>query len=208
MGDRLRRFDLSRITGREDQRPPASLTLWQVDAPLRFKLLKLNPSNLRRRGNNLIPNGGFARGVNGWNGNTGTETVTVDRGAAGTAGGNSMVVRTSGRLFSGVFFSQKLNVLPRAAYVFSFRVRGKPGQTVLPTLEWYSASKSPSSIVQTSGVPLTGSWQLVTVDYTAPRRSTRVVPAIVLKGTAKTIIRIDAVRLARGSSATPGICPR
>ena len=205
LGKRLRRLDLSRINGPEDQRPPASLTLWRVDPPLRFKPIKLDSANVRGRGRNLIRNGDFDSGVKGWLGNTGTEKITL--GTAGASGGASMVVKTSGHLFSGVFLSQKLLVRPKASYAFSFRVRGEPGQTVLPTLEWYSSSKSPSSVVQTSGIPLTGSWQLVAVDYLAPPRSSHVIPAVVLSGTPKTIIRIDSVRLARGSPGARGICP-
>lgn len=208
VGKRLDHADLSRITGAEDQRPPASLTLWRVTSPLRFKLLKFSGGSVRGRGLNLIPNGDFDTGVNGWAGNTGTETITAKPNKPGAAADTLMAVKTSGHLFSGVFLSRKLAVRQRTGYIFSFRVRGTRGQTVLPTLESFSTtSKTPSSIVQPSGVPLTGSWQLVVLDYTAPRGSTHVIPAIVLSGTHKTTIAVDSVRLVRGSSATPGICP-
>ena len=207
VGKRLGRFDYSRLAPSE--RGAAALTLWRVEPPLRFKLLpRAAPGGVRGRGANLIPNGEFDAGVDGWAGNAGTERIRTEKTRRPKAlTGNSMSVRVAGNRFSGVFYSPAIPIKKNASYVFSFYVKGKAGQTILPTLEWSSTGSAPPTTTdQPTGTPLTGSWQLIVFYEVPPPGAVAVTPAIVLSGTPHTSFNVDSVRLARGSASTRGLC--
>jgi hypothetical protein len=197
-GQRLKRYDLARLEG-DHAADGASLTLWRVDPPLRFKLSKFTGLSVQGRRPNLIPNGEFDYGVDGWSGNSATETITAGCLTSGWQSRTTMDVTTSGHPLSGAFLISKIGVQSGGTYVFAFYAEGASGQTIRPTLEWSSsAAARPSTFVRAAATRLTGALQLVVLTARAPRGSTEVTPAILLGGAPTTTLQIDSVYLARG----------
>jgi hypothetical protein len=202
VGTRLGRFDLSSL-GRQ-YKGGASLTLWNVDPPLRFKPMA-HRARGDVRGKNLIPNGGFEAGVGGWAGNAGTEVVaqTTAQHASGTA---AMSVASVGSGASGVYLRNAIPAEEKMHYIFSFYVKGAAGETVIPTLEWISKTLPTPVYDQLPGTRLNGSWQLITFADTVPGGTKLVRPAIVLSGTPTTTFYVDSARLVRGGNGIPADC--
>lgn len=204
-GTRLRRFDLASL-GRQ-YRGGASLTLWRVDRPLRFKPLPGSARGSGRgRGRNLIPDGGFDAGVGGWVGNAGTETITSTSAEHDPEAASAMRVATAGSPASGVYFSGRIAATENMHYIFSFYAKGEPGQSIIPTIEWISETVQAPTIDQSTPVPLTGRWQLITLADIVPHGTDMVRPAIVLRGAPTTTLYVDSVRLVQGGTGIPAVC--
>ena len=197
------RFDLSSL-GRP-YKGSASLTLWHVDPPLRFKPVRRNAhSNVRGQGANLIPDGGFETGVSDWAGNAGTKTITrtTTQHASGTA---AMSVTTVGS--HGPASTQQSDPGDREhALHLSFYAKGAAGESVIPTLEWISITVPTPTYDQLPEIPLNGSWKLITFADTVPSGTKLVRPAIVLAGTPTTTFYVDSTRLVHGGNGKPSAC--
>ncbi len=205
VGTPLGRFDLSSLG--PQYKGGASLTLWHVDPPLRFEPLPpVTPATGRGHGVNLIPNGGFEAGVAGWVGNAGTETITGTPARHGPGGTSAMRVATVGSGASGVYFAGRIPATENQHYVFSFYVKGEPGQSVIPTIEWISETVQAPTVDQSTAIPLTGKWQFVTFADAVPAGTDMVRPAIVLGGTPTTTFYVDSARLVRGGTGIPAAC--
>jgi hypothetical protein len=204
-GTRLDRFDLSSL-GRQ-YRGDGSLTLWRVDPPLRFEPSPPSARGSKRgRGVNLIPNGGFQAGVSGWVGNAGTETITQTTAQHYPGFTHAMRVATAGSSASGVYFTGRIPATENMHYIFSFYIKGTPGQSVIPTIEWISETVQAPTIDQSTAIPLTGTWQLITFADSVPGGTDMVRPAIVLRGAPTTTFDVDSVRLLRGGTGIPAVC--
>jgi Carbohydrate binding domain len=205
VGTRLRRFDLSSL-GRPYGSGP-SLTLWRVDAPLRFEPLRPNAGgSVRGRGANLVPDGGFEAGVSGWTGNAGTEVITRTTAQHVAGSTAAMSVATAGSPSSGVYLTDPIPASEKMHYIFSFYVKGDAGQSVIPTLEWISKTVQTPTYDQSTATRLNGSWQLITLADSVPSGTKAMRPAIVLGGTPTTTFYVDSVRLVRGGSGVPAAC--
>jgi hypothetical protein len=205
VGTSLDRFDLSSLGS--SFKGGASLTLWRVDPPLRFKsALAGAPSSVRGRGINLIPNGGFEAGRSNWTGNAGTETISRTTAQHASGETAAMSVTTAGGPASGVYLSDPIPATENQHYVFSFYVKGEIGQSVIPTLEWISKTLPTPTYDQSTAITLNGSWQLITFADSVPSGTKLMTPAIVLSGTPTTTFYIDSVRLVRGGNGIPAAC--